>query len=159
MAKKFNIQDLKNITPTGEVVLLPFESDYDGNIEEFELRVYPLTVEEKVQIDILKEKFQKLHKKFTYLENKLKSLTKDTKLTAEELDKKTDIIEKQSDPISIELGDILNQIAYQIVYFTVKKTQKDITPESTKNMFTKKWNDIIVAKVGELEGITPKEKN
>ena len=60
---KLTMKDLENISPTGEEITLKFERDYNGAEEEIKVMVYPLTTEEKIEIQLLNDDLSPLAKK------------------------------------------------------------------------------------------------
>lgn len=131
---KLSVNDLKNITPTGVNIELSYEKDYSGTEEKIELRVYPLTVEEKI---LLQEKSDKLNQLL-----KLKD---------------------RSDEQEKELITLNDDINLEYAYLTTKKVISDITRDFIKSNFPKKWYAQIFKATLEAEGINPddieKEKN
>jgi len=133
---KLSMQDLRNITPVGVEVELKYEEGYAGEEKEIKLRVYPLTVEEKV---ILQEKSDKLNK-FLKIDDDIRT-----------------------DEESKAMVDLSNEINYDYAFFTCKKVIPDITREFIIKSFPKIWYNIIFRATLEAEGISAsdieKEKN
>jgi len=131
---KLTVNDLKNITPVGKEIGLKYEEGYDGEEKEIRLRIYPLTVEEKV---ILQERSDELNKLLKVKE-------------------RTD----EQDVRVIELNDEIN---LEYAFYTTRKVIDGITKEFIKDNFPKKWYMDIFRATLEAEGIKTsdieKEKN
>lgn len=131
---KLSIKDLDNITPVGENITLKYEVGYNGKEEELNIRVYPLTVEEKINLQKKSDELNKLIK-----------------------------IKEPSDEENKEISDLSDSINLDYAYYTMKKISDDITIEYIKKNFPKSWyNDIFKATL-RAEGINTdeieKEKN
>ena len=121
---KLSMSDLKNMTPVGEVLELEYEKDYNGVAEKWELKVYPLKTQEKLEIQALNDNLLKLSKK--------------KELTPEE--------EK-------ELHKLNEEINLKYAHYTMRKTMPDITEEFIKEKFPSMWFKKIFEATLKAEGI------
>ena len=131
---KLNIEDLKNITPVGKEIELEFEKGYSGEQSSIKVRVYPLTVQEKITIQKESDELNKL------IKIKERTEAEDARL--------------------IELNDLLN---VEYAFFTTSKSIEGITREFIKENFPKAWYQKLFTAALEAEGIKSsdieKEKN
>lgn len=133
---KLSMNDLKNITPVGVNVLLHYEEEYSGESKDIELRVYPLTVKEKLEVQGLNDALA--------IANKVKE-------------------EDRTDEQIKNIIDLNEKINLQYALFAVRKTIPDVTIEFIKEKFPRIWYQTIFLATLEAEGITKadieKEKN
>lgn len=125
---KLNMNDLKNITPVGEEITLKYETNYNGEESELVIKVYPLTVEEKID----------LQKKSDTLGALLKIKETTPEQTAE--------ITRLNDEINLDYA-----------FFTMRKISDDVTREFVKDNFPKKWYMQIFRATLKAEGISTKD--
>jgi len=131
---KLTMNDLRNITPVGVNVNLKYEEGYNGDEKELTIRVYPLTVEEKISLQERSDKLNKLLR-----------------------------VKERSDEQEAEMLELNNDINLDYAYYTTKKVVPDITREFIKETFPKIWFNQIFKATLEAEGISAadieKEKN
>lgn len=131
---KLSITDLQNIKPVGKEIELKFETGYNGEEKSFKVKIYPLTVKEKVELQAKSDE--------------LNNLLKVTERTPEQ------------DKRLTELNDEVN---LDYAYFTTSKVIDGITREFIKDNFPRIWYSEIFKATLEAEGLKiddiEKEKN
>ena len=125
---KLSIKDLENITPTGKNIVLKYEEGYNGTEKEVTMRIYPLTVKEKIDVQHLNDELQILLKVKEPTEAQEKAI--------------------------IELN---NNINTKYAFYSVRKVIEDVTEEFIKDSFPKAWYMDIFKATLAAEGIDPKK--
>ena len=122
------MKDLQNITPTGVNIILKYEEGYSGIEKDVTMRIYPLTVAEKIEIQQLNDKLQLLIK-----------------------------LKEPTEAQETAIVDLNSTINIKYAFYSVKKVMEDITEEFIRDSFPKSWFMTIFKATLEAEGINPKK--
>jgi len=125
---KLSMKDLQNITPTGVNIILKYEEGYSGIEKDVTMRIYPLTVAEKIEIQQLNDKLQLLIK-----------------------------LKEPTEAQETAIVDLNSTINIKYAFYSVKKVMEDITEEFIRDSFPKSWFMTIFKATLEAEGINPKK--